>query len=177
MTNQELLDLLDFDAEIKSVEVIREEPLDFGATFVLANLHYEFGDIKVPFVHYSGKDWLFTPSDWQSPLLDKAESLEDITWRVNDTNVRAIIYYGQPILAPTAPADFDNANRKKRKEVGILFRETREKAGISAQELADRSGVSRGTICRLETGRMNSTIDTFNTLAQTLGVEMRITLG
>lgn len=175
MTNEELYDLLDFEQELKGVSIISCQDLNYNGEFVYAQLHYPTGCINVPFVHYKGCDWIFTPCDWQSPLIERAESIGDITWRVNDTEARGLIFFGQPMLPPTAPHFSDNL-RKKRKHLGQLLKDAREKIGITTVELAERSGVSRGTISRMEAGRMNCTIDSITAIAQALGVSIDFVL-
>lgn len=102
MTNADLLTLLSFDQGIESVNIISEVALKDDATFILAELQLTDGSMTVPFVHYKGEDWLFTPSDWQEPWFANAtpSDVEGITWRINDTDTEAMMLGDQPRIAP-----------------------------------------------------------------------------
>ena len=60
---------------------------------------------------------------------------------------------------------------ENRKGVAIIrLAEIRKSRGLSQYALAELSGISRVTIARIETGKMNPTLQTLEQLAAALGV-------
>ena len=58
------------------------------------------------------------------------------------------------------------------KALGEKIKTLREAKGLSQYAFSDESGISRSQITRLENGKLNCTIATLLTLAQTLEVEV-----
>ena len=54
--------------------------------------------MSVPFIWYEGDDFIFTPRDWQACNPLEADAIEGIPWRINDTEIPAIILNGLPRL-------------------------------------------------------------------------------
>lgn len=173
MTNEELYDLLSFEENLESVEIKSIDELKHDGVFVQAKLHYPDQDMKVSFVYYKGKDWLFTPSDWQGWNPDGIDQLGEIEWRINDTSTRAIIYDGQPALSPFTEEP-DVIRNESRERIGRELRKAREKAGLTLRQLADITGIAFNHIGRIERGKYNVTLDTLSILAQALGMEVGI---
>ena len=171
MTNQELRDLLDFEEPLKSVEIISEYDCADTATFIVARLQYPDETLTVPFVHYAGQDWLFTPCDWQSWVPTAPEDIDKIIWRVDDTETEGIMLNGLPRLAPSVPEE-PNPKRAVRKRVGRIINEARESRGLSLRALSDMSGIDKNQISRIEAGRLNATLDTITALATALGLTL-----
>lgn len=67
-----------------------------------------------------------------------------------------------------------SANRDTRRRIGAAIRAARVAKVMSIRDLADKSGVSKNQICRIETGRLNATIDTLNALAIALNLEINM---
>ncbi|MDE5807513.1 MAG: hypothetical protein K2H76_05300, partial [Muribaculaceae bacterium] len=103
MTNEELFDLLSFENDLESVEIVSETELGETASFILARLFYPGEELTVPFIHYEGKDWIFTPSDWQGRLPTDASEIDTIEWRVDNTETEGVIFEGLPLLSPWTP--------------------------------------------------------------------------
>lgn len=55
----------------------------------------------------------------------------------------------------------------------VRLREWRRRGGYSVRELATRAGVGFATVHRIETGRMNPTVEMLEKLAKALGVHIR----
>lgn len=53
--------------------------------------------------------------------------------------------------------------------IGRMVREAREKSGLTVRELADKARMSHSHIVRIEAGRYNVTVDTFDKLGSVLG--------
>lgn len=175
MTNEELFDLLSFEDELESVQIISETELEGSAVFISAELSYPGEKMNVPFIHYEGKDWLFTPWDWQSlPAVFDESVIEDIVWRVNGTEQEAIMFEGLPMLAPWVDEINDpyKFRREQRKRLGRSLKEAREDLGLSLRDVEDKTGINKSVISRTEGGRANTTIDTFNELADFYGYRM-----
>jgi len=101
MTSEELYNLLSFVENLDSVEILSEIECNYNATFIVAMLTYDDNStMTIPFIHYEGEDWIFTPYDWQGFLPYSTDEIGQITWRVNDTEHEAIIFDGLPMLAP-----------------------------------------------------------------------------
>lgn len=172
MTNDQLKDLLDFEEPLTSAEILKEYECADSATFIVARLQYPDGaTMTVPFVHFAGEDWLFTPCDWQDWTPDNPEDIDKITWRVDDTETEGVMFMGLPRLAPIVPEE-PNPKRYVRKKIGRLINEAREARGLSIRALAEIAGVDKSQICRIEGGRLNASIDTITALADALGMEI-----
>ena len=52
--------------------------------------------------------------------------------------------------------------------VGLVIAVTRIRCGISQEELARRSGMSQADICKLESGKHNTTVKTLKRLAKAI---------
>lgn len=103
MTQKELFDLLSFETELKQVQIVSQTELKNDATFIIADLGYDGETMRVPFIHYAGNNWLFTPWDWQGWLPSDPSEIEKIDWMVNDTGIEALMFDGLPCLAPWTP--------------------------------------------------------------------------
>ncbi len=171
MTNEQLLDLLPFEENLSSVEIISQEDLQNDAIFVVAKLSYPDGFITVPFVYYAGKTWLFTPCDWQGQLPSAPEGVDQTAWRVNDTDVEAVMFEGLPMLAPWTPEPTDEL-KSVRKAIGARIKAARIAHGWSTRQLADYSGIPLSAISRIENGRLNAKIDTIAAIAHALGISI-----
>lgn len=175
MTTDKLLDLLAFQIDLDTAEIIKEDELTNSATFLVANLTFDNGyTMTVPFVYYPDNDWIFTPCDWQGWLPMSADDIDKIGWRVNDTDTEGVMFDGLPMLAPWIDeirADIKTANRKR---IGIRLRELRENKGLTTRQLAELTGLSNSHITRIESGRYAVTIDSVAVIAEALGAEMEI---
>lgn len=99
MTTEKLMSLLSFEQpELLSANIISETELKDDATLIVADLSCRTGVLRVPFIHYQGEDFIFTPYDWQDPSLETvtAADIEDIEWRVSNTNKMVIMLDGLP---------------------------------------------------------------------------------
>ena len=59
-------------------------------------------------------------------------------------------------------------------QVGLVIAVTRIRSGISQEELARRSGISQADICKLESGKHNTTVKTLKRLAAAMGKRLDI---
>ncbi|MDE6026669.1 MAG: helix-turn-helix domain-containing protein, partial [Muribaculaceae bacterium] len=168
MTNEELFDLLSFETDLESVKIVSETELGQAGSFIIAQLLYMDGELTVPFVHYEGKDWLFTPSDWQGKLPSDASEIDTITWRVDNTEMEGVIFEGLPMLSPWTPNP-KKLGREHRKRIGEAFKDAREEMSLSIRDVEESTGISKNIICRLEAGRANATIATLKTIADSYG--------
>ena len=173
MTNEQLFDLLSFEDGLQAVEIISQEGTKNDCLFIRARLFYGDGEMTVSFVHYANLDWIFTPCDWQGKQPETIEEIEDIEWRVDDTETEGILFDGLPMLAPWVP-DPKNVRREHRKRIGKALREAREEAGMSIRAVAEATGIDKSIICRTEAGRANTTMDTLNTLADCYGYRLEL---
>lgn len=171
MTNEELYDLLSFDRNLESVEIESIVEMAHDREFITAILHYPDGDIRLALIHYKGKDWLFTPNDWQSWMPESIDEIGEIKWRVNDTTQTAVIYEGQPVLPPFA-ADPEVIRNEARERIGRELREAREEAGLTLRQLAEKTDIAFNHIGRIERGKYNVTIDTIAIIADALGLKL-----
>lgn len=166
LDEEELTDLLGFEPGIDDVEIIRTVDINDEADFIVAKLDINDDEMTVPFIHYKGKEWLFTPEDWQGELPDGPEQIDTINWRVNNTETEGIIVDGLPRLAPWT----DDPVITTRKSIGEAIREARESQGLSIRQLAEKCGLSKNNIVRIEQGKYNYTIDNLTTIANVLGI-------
>lgn len=173
MTSEELLSLLDFEKALQAVEILSQTDLGNGATFIVAKLHYSDDFMTVSFVHYDGKEWIFTPQDWQEWMPETPEEITEINWRIDDTETYAVLLDGVPALTPWAPEP-PNPKRAARKMLGRQLKEAREDKGLSVRQLAGLSGINKSQICRVEAGRLNVGIDTITALADALGLKIEL---
>lgn len=172
MSNDELFALLSFEGELESVEILSQEDAGNGATFIRGRLHYPDVVMDVPFVHFVGKDWVFTPQDWQGALPQCVGEIGNVEWRVNDTETPGVMFLGVPMLAPWTPDPVEPEDA--RHVVGRMVREARERRGLSQRELAKRAGLQYSHIARIESGRYNLTIDTLERVCKELGLEIEL---
>lgn len=172
MTTNDLISLLSFEADLQDAEIISTTELNNGATLIVARLCYTGGEMTVPFIHYNGEDWIFTPRDWQQPGID-ATPVDEIEWRVNDTDIAGIMLNGQPHIAPwvTVPEYF---KQEARVAIGHQIKRAREAQGLTVRQLADKCGLAFGHISRIESGRYNVTVDTLAIIASALSVDITI---
>lgn len=86
-------ELLKFEDELglQDVKVLESIYLRDTATWYKLELTYADQVMIVPFIHYDGENWLFTPWDWQGTLPQTPDELESIKWRVNNTDSEGII--------------------------------------------------------------------------------------
>ena len=64
--------------------------------------------------------------------------------------------------------------RATRQVFGEAIKAARAERGLSIRDLEERTGVTRNTICRIEGGRLNATLDTYSALASALGLELSL---
>lgn len=99
MKTIELYNILSFDKNITSVEILSQQLVSEQAYHLVVKLLLSDGDsLNIPIIWYKGEDWVFTPWDWQSFPSTRIDEIENITWRVNDTDKTAIIINGLPRL-------------------------------------------------------------------------------
>lgn len=172
MTNNDLINLLSFDADLQDAEIISTKELDNGAMLIIARLYYPNGEMTVPFIHYDGEDWIFTPHDWQQPGIN-ATPVAEIEWRINDTDTAGIMLNGQPYVSPwvTVPEYF---KQEARVAIGHQIKEAREAQGLTIRQFADKCGLAFGHISRIESGCYNVTADTLAVIASVLSVNITI---
>ncbi|MDE5886441.1 MAG: helix-turn-helix domain-containing protein [Muribaculaceae bacterium] len=158
-----------FEGDLEEIMILHDERLDYGGWFFNCRLFYNDGiKMDIPFVYYDGNEWLFTPCDWQSGNLPtEAKNIDNIDWRVDDTETEGIIFEGQPMLAPWAAeiTEQREERQQRRKSLGNQLRDAREEIGLSLLQVEEETGISEKTIARIEAGRTNATIDTIGTLA------------
>lgn len=165
-----------FEAELGELTILEAERIGHGGWFFNCRLFYEDGmKMDVPFVYYEGNDWVFTPCDWQGKLPGKADEIDTIGWRVDDTETEGIIFDGQPVLAPWVADMEEDLAYQRRREIGVKIAEARRVQGLTVRELADRCGMSKNHISRIETGKYNYTIDTLLEVTGELG--LNVTMG
>ncbi|GAA1537649.1 helix-turn-helix transcriptional regulator [Nocardioides humi] len=63
-----------------------------------------------------------------------------------------------------------------RRTAANLLKDARIRTGLTQQQVADAAGVPRSTIARIETGRMQPTIPTLDTILISIGLELRLRL-
>lgn len=165
---EELKNLLGFEPGIYDVKIIRTVDINDEADFIVAELSFEDDDMVVPFIHYRGKEWLFTPKDWKGYMPDGPEEIGEIKWRVNNTAQEGIIFDGVPRLAPWEEEPVITT----RKTIGAEIREARESQGMSVRQLADKCGIGKNNILRIEQGKYNYNIDTLTKIADALGLKI-----
>lgn len=59
-------------------------------------------------------------------------------------------------------------------QVGRALVRARKEQGVTQYELAQKTGIQQAAISRIENGRGNATLDVIESLAQGLGVQLRI---
>lgn len=158
-------------------EIISESNLDNDATFVIAKISFEPGmeieDMIIPFVYYPGSDILFSPCDWQGELPKNPDEISKCEWRLDVSEVEAVMFDGLPMLTPWT----DNPQRIKqevREYVGEQIRKARKSQGLTTRQLAEKCGLSHSHIIRVEQGRYAITIDTIAVIAKALGLEITL---
>ena len=173
MTNKEFQILLDFEKDLKSVRILNQIRLEQDALFIRAKLIYPDEEMTVPFVYYTGKDWIFTPCDWQTgDLPTTANEIDRIDWRVNNTDQEGVCVNGVPALMFYQPEPVS-----ARTVIGRMVREARVNAGLTTRELADKAGLNHAHISRIESGKYNLTIDTLDKISRVLGLEVALIPG
>ncbi len=173
MTNEELFDIFRFDEDVESIEITSIENIPGNGEHIIARLHYPDGDMDLPVIHYAGKDWVFTPLDWQGWLPFKKDEISETKWRVNNTGTEAEMYNGYPVLAPWTDEP-EALKNNARFAIGKQIRDAREAAGLSQRALAEKAGLGYSHIARIELGRYNVTIDTLAVIANALGCKITI---
>lgn len=164
------------DSDLETLTILNAEKLSYGGWFYNCRLIYTDGMMmEVPFVHYEGEDWIFTPCDWQGKLPAFASDIDKIDWRVDDTDTEGIIFEGQPMLAPWADGIKENTIHLIRKDVGKRIADARKNQGLNVRDLAEKCGLSKNHISRIETGKYNYTIDTLICVTRALGLHLTIT--
>lgn len=167
MTNQELLSRLSFDEAISGAKILKEEHPESGVTFVVAEVQTDaLGAMIIPFIIPDNEDWIFTPWDWQDGLLTAnftLDDVQDIEWRVNNTNQIGYVINGLPrLLTGTSTESIKTASRKA---FGAQLKRARLAAGLSLRDLAHLAGVPHSQLCRMERGAGNPTLDSMARLA------------
>lgn len=67
----------------------------------------------------------------------------------------------------------DRANND-RERIGGLIRAMRQERGMTQEQLAELAGMSRTTICKIESGKFNASIDLLAKVIAPLGAEITI---
>ncbi len=181
MTNKQLFGILrEFVPGITSANIVKSYPLENQATLLMADLHLNDDNavsdvMRVPFVHYEGKDWLMTPFDWQDDNLSNItpDTIQDISWRVDSTETEAVIFDGLPML-PMWAEDPTEIKQYARKAVGAMIKEARKANGLTTRQLAEKCGLSNSHITRIESGRYAVTIDSIALIAKALGLQIKL---
>lgn len=176
MTNERLAELLSFDEKIRSVEIRRTLALSDTAALIVADLTYgrKCGLVRtVPFVYHDGMEWIFAPSArWDGIVPCTAHDVSLMDWRVDDTDVRAVIADGIPVLPSMDAATA--AAYETRKRLGEQIRRARKAAGLSLRALADRCGVGFSHLGRIERSTIGCNIDTVSAIAGVLGLKITL---
>lgn len=63
---------------------------------------------------------------------------------------------------------------KTRKRVGERLKALRSKQNLSVRDLAEKTGINISNISRIENGKISSTIDVLDRLAQALGTTIKL---
>lgn len=170
MTNQELLDRLSFDEAISGVEILKEEHPESGVTFVVAEIQTDtLGAMIVPFIIPDNEDWIFTPWDWQDGQFTAnyhIDDVQDVEWRVNDTNQIGYIVNGLPRLLTGTPAESSKVS--SRKSLGAQLKQARLAKDLSLRNLERLADIPYSQLCRIERGAGNPTLDSMTRLAAIL---------
>ena len=88
-----------FEAQLISLDIISDTLIEEKVHHIVAELKYNDGIvISVPLIWYEGEDFIFTPWDWQDCNPLEADAIEDIRWRVNDTEKEGVMLNGLPRL-------------------------------------------------------------------------------
>lgn len=162
-----------FEDKLCDLHIIQIWDINDDADFILAKLEYEDDDYTIPFIHYKGKDWVFTPWDWQSYLPQSPDEIEDIKWRVNGTEIEGIMIDGLPRVL-FWEFDPEGVKLETRERIGRELREAREKAGLTLRQLAEKVGIAYNHIARIESGRYNVNLDTITAISAVLGKKIEI---
>ncbi len=62
----------------------------------------------------------------------------------------------------------------KKQEIGLFIARRRKALGVNQRELAMLCGVSEHALCNLERGMGNPTLDIINSVADVLGLEVKL---
>lgn len=176
MNAKELSKMLrEFERGIESVSIVNEFELEHGATLIISEINGKFGTMRLPIIHYEGKDWLMTPCDWQDDRLADItpDTIDTVDWRVDGSEIEAIIFEGLPML-PMWVADPSEAKQQARRNIGKMIAAARKKQGFTTRQLADMCGLPQSHIVRIESGRYAVTIDTIGIIAATLGLRISL---
>lgn len=172
VTPDKLNRLFSFEENLESVKVKKEFQLGNNAVMLVCVLDYPEFSMTVPVIYYEGKDWIFTPCDWQSVLPETPEEIGNIDWRINDTETEAVIFNGLPMLSPGTPEPVFNAVDSTRLYIGSVIRQAREEAGLTLRQLSERCEMRFSHLARIERGRNGSNIDTIANIAAALGLKI-----
>lgn len=103
----------------------------------------------------------------------KATMLDDIT---PDTTAaalaRAMTDIGDWIIANHPETLLPPATLLRRR-IGAAIREARTDQGMTLRELSAKCGINYGNLCRIEAGRLNTTIDSLATICDALGITVQ----
>jgi DNA-binding XRE family transcriptional regulator len=168
LDEEDLTNLLGFEPGIYDVKIIKTFAINDEADFIVAELMFEDDEMVVSFIHYRGKEWLFTPQDWQGYMPESPDEIGEIKWRVNNTEQEGILFNGVPRLAPWE----NDPAITTRKTIGAAIREARESQGLSVRQLADKCGIGKNLIIRIEQAKYNYNIDTLTKIAEALGFKI-----
>ena len=59
-----------------------------------------------------------------------------------------------------------------REDIGAKIREIRKKQGMTQQQLADLCGIKRTTICKIESGKFNASLDILERICAPIGARL-----
>ena len=68
----------------------------------------------------------------------------------------------------------DIDKERNRQAIAKAVRVKRAELGLTQQQLADKSGVTKQTICNIESGNYNASIDVLSYVMAVLGIKMEI---
>lgn len=174
LDEDELLGILTgFEKDLYDVEIIQMWDINDDADFILAKLEYEDDDYTVPIIHIRGKEWVFTPRDWQGYMPTNPDEIEEVQWRVNNTETEGIIIDGMPRII-SWNFNQEEVMLETRERIGRELREAREKAGLTLRQLAEKVGIAYNHISRIESGRYNVNLDTITAISAALGKKIKI---
>lgn len=61
-----------------------------------------------------------------------------------------------------------------RRRIGAAIREARTDQGMTLRDLSAKCGINYGNLCRIEAGRLNTTIDSLAAICEALGIQVML---
>lgn len=173
ITRENLQDLLSFEENLESVEIINQVDAEPEMTFVMANLTFTNNvEMEVAFVYPNNEDWIFTPADWQGVMPQNTSEVADIEWRVDDSEIPGYIVNGLPRAFLAEPSEI---KKEMRSEMASAIRAARKEKGWSLRELSAKTGIAYPNLSRFENGRGNINLDSLSIILSVLGLRIKVT--